>query len=282
LSVLGAAGSVDDMNTTPSYLVIGATGKTGRRVTSRLVENGHRVRGVSRASQPRFDWEDPSTWPAALHGVDRAYVTYVPDLAAPGASDVISAFTRAAAEAGVQRIVLLSGRGEHGAEACERIVAGSGLEHTLVRASWFTQNFTEGQLAGSVQEGVIAMPAGDIREPFIDVDDIADVVVAALTEDRHVGRLYEVTGPRLLTFAEAAAELAAAVGHPVTYVPVTSDEFRAAMTEIAGAEEAAMLTALCEEVFDGRNESVTLGVQEALGRAPRDFADVIGAVALRG
>jgi len=194
---------------------------------------------------------------------------------------VIAAFTRAAVAAGVQRLVLLSGRGEHGAEACEQIVASSGLEHTVVRASWFTQNFTEGMLAEAVQEGVIAMPAGAIGEPFVDVDDLADVVVAGLTQDRHVGRTYEVTGPRLLTFAEAADALSASTGHEVTYLPVTSQEFRAAMTEVAGPEMAAMLTDLCEEVFDGRNESVGHGVEEALGRAPRDFADVVGAPSLR-
>jgi uncharacterized protein YbjT (DUF2867 family) len=266
---------------TPTYLVIGATGKTGRRVTSRLLEDGHTVRAVSRRSHPPFDWEDPTTWAAALRGVDRAYVTYVPDLAAPGAQEAIAAFTRTAVVAGVQRLVLLSGRGERGAEACERIVAGSGLEHTIVRASWFTQNFTEGMLVEAVQEGVIAMPAGAIGEPFVDVDDIADVVVAALRQDRHVGRTYEVTGPRLLTFDEAAATLSASAGHDVTYVPVTSHEFRAAMTEIAGPEMATLLTDLCEEVFDGRNESLGRGVEEALGRAPRDFADVLGAPSLQ-
>ncbi|WP_456787111.1 NAD(P)H-binding protein [Cellulomonas sp. P5_C5] len=255
---------------TPTYLVIGATGKTGRRVTDRLVAGGHTVRAVSRTSTPPFDWEQPSTWAPALAGIDRAYVTFVPDLAAPGAVDTIAAFTQAATAAGVQRIVLLSGRGEDGALASEQVVVRSALEHTIVRASWFTQNFTEGHLVDGVQAGVIALPAGDVREPFIDVEDIADVVVAALTEDRHVGRLYEVTGPRLLSFAEAADVLG------VTYVPVTSDEFRAALTEIAGPEYAAMLTDLCDEVLDGRNESVAHGVQEALGRAPREFADVIG------
>lgn len=264
---------------TPTYLVIGATGKTGRRVTRRLLEGGHTVRALSRGSQPRFDWEDDTTWAEALRGVDRAYVTYVPDLAAPGAQDVIAAFTRAAVDAGVERLVLLSGRGEHGAEACEQIVTGSGLEHTIVRASWFAQNFTEGMLAESVQEGVVAMPAGDVGEPFVDVDDIADVAVAALTEDRHVGRLYEVTGPRLLTFAEVATVLSAATGHPVAYLPVSSEEFRTAMTEIAGPEMAAMLTDLCDEVFDGRNESLGHGVEEALGRPPREFADVVAAAA---
>ena len=262
---------------TPTYLVIGATGKTGRRVTDRLLAGGHTVRAVSRSTTPRFEWEDPSTWPAALEGVDRAYVTYMPDLAAPGAVEAITAFTSAAAQAGVRRIVLLSGRGERSAEASERVVAASGLEHTVIRSSWFTENFTEGHLLDSVLEGVIAMPAGAVREPFVSVDDIADIAVAALTSDAHVGRLYEVTGPRLLSFAEAADLLAAATGRDVVYVPVTSDEFRAALTEIAGPEYAAMLTDLCDEVFDGRNESVGHGVEEALGRAPRDFADVIGA-----
>jgi len=257
---------------THTHLVIGATGKTGRRVTDRLLTAGHTVRAVSRGTTPRFDWEDPATWPAALAGIDRAYVTYVPDLAAPGAPATIAAFTQAAVDAGVQRLVLLSGRGEHGAETCEQIVATSGLEFTLIRASWFTENFTEGHLADSVREGVIALPAGAAREPFVSVDDIADVAVAAMVEDHHVGRLYEVTGPRLLSFAEAAEALSA------TYVPITSDEFRVAMTEVAGPEYAEMLTALCEEVFDGRNESVAHGVDEALGRAPRDFADVLATV----
>ena len=262
---------------TPTYLVIGATGKTGRRVTDRLLAGSHTVRAVSRGSNPRFDWEDPSTWPAALRGADAAYITYMPDLAAPGAPEAIAAFASAAVAAGVRRLVLLSGRGEHGAEACERIVADSGLEHTIVRASWFTENFTEGHLRDSVLEGVIALPAGAVREPFVSVDDIADVAVAALIEDRHVGRLYEVTGPRLLSWAEAADILAAATGREVVYVPVTSDEFRAALTELAGPEYAGMLTDLCDEVFDGRNESVAHGVEEALGRPPRDFTDVIGA-----
>ncbi|GEK21873.1 NmrA family transcriptional regulator [Cellulomonas xylanilytica] len=255
---------------TPRLLVIGATGKTGRRVTARLGAGGHTVRAVSRGSVPPFDWEVPGTWGPVLEGIDRAYVTFVPDLAAPGAVDTITAFTQAAADAGVQRLVLLSGRGEPGAEACEQVLVTSALEHTIVRASWFAQNFTEGHLVDGVREGVIALPAGDVREPFVDVDDIADVVVAALTQDHHVGRLYEVTGPRLLSFAEAAAVLG------VTYVPVTTDEFRAAMTEIAGPDYAAMLTDLCDEVLDGRNESVAQGVQQALRRAPREFADVIG------
>ncbi len=89
------------------------------------------------------------------------------------------------------------------------------------------QNFTEGYLLDPVREGVIALPAGDVAEPFVDVDDIADVAVAALTEDGHTGRLYELTGPRLLTFAEVAAELSKATGRDIVYVPLGIEEYAA-------------------------------------------------------
>lgn len=263
----------------PPILVIGATGKTGRRVAARLTEQGHEVRGASRRSAPPFDWTDPSTWPDALRGVSRVYVTYVPDLAADGAPEIISGFTARAAEAGVERLVLLSGRGEAGARRSEQIVQDSGLDHTIVRASWFNQNFDEGQLLEGVRGGIIALPAGDVAEPFVDADDIADVAVAALTEDRHSGAVYEVTGPRLLTFAQAAAEISAAAGRPVAYLPVSSAQFHAALLPAVGREQADLLTNLCAEVFDGRNAALTDGVAKALGRPPRDFADYCRAAA---
>lgn len=263
----------------PLFLVIGATGKTGRRVASRLIEDGHAVRGVSRRSEQPFSWDDVATWPAALHGVSRAYVTYVPDLAAPGAPAAIAEFTACAAEAGVQRLVLLSGRGEAGAQRCEAIVRDCGLEYTIIRASWFAQNFDEGLLHDAVLSGMIAMPAGNVTEPFVDVDDVADIAVAALTDDRHAGETYEVTGPRLLTFADAAAEISAAAGREVSYLPVTSEQFHAALLATAGADTADLLTNLCEEVFDGRNASIGDGVLKVLGREPRDFADYCRATA---
>lgn len=254
-------------------LVLGATGKTGRRVVRKLRALGHSVREASRRSSPAFEWEDPSGWPAVLSGASQLYVAYTPDLAAPGAPAAIGTLTKLAREAGVKKLVLLSGRGEHNAVRCEDIVRESGVPFTIVRASWFSQNFDEGQLLASVRGGVIALPAGHVREPFIDVEDIADVAVAALTDERHTGKLYEVTGPRLLRFADAAAEISKAAGRDIAYVPITSADFHAALTAEAGPDVADLLTNLCDEVFDGRNESVTHGVQEALGRPPRDFAD---------
>lgn len=269
------------MNHSP-ILVIGSTGKTGRRIAQRLSARGHTVRAGSRSSTPPFDWQQPDTWAPALEGVEVAYVSFFPDLAVPGAPAAIEKLTSLAKAAGVQRIVLLSGRGEANAQRCEGIVRESGLGYTLVRASWFAQNFDEGHLLEPVRSGTVAMPAGDVLEPFVDVDDIADVAVAALTDARHNGKLYELTGPRLLSFADAAAEISKAAGRDVRYAPISSEQFHAALAEEAGPEFASMLTDLCAEVLDGRNANLGDGVQRALGREPRDFADYAHAAAATG
>lgn len=263
-------------------LVIGSTGKTGRRIADRLQASGYPVREGSRQSATPFDWDKPETWTDALRGVKAAYISFHPDLAMPSAPATIQALTQEAKRAGVQRLVLLSGRGETNAQRCEQIVAESGLGYTLVRASWFAQNFDEGALLGAVLGGVVAMPAGQKQEPFVDVDDIADVAVAALTDSRHEGQLYEVTGPRLMTFADAAAEMSRAAERDIQYVPISLEDFRTAMTEEAGPMVADLLTAICREVFDGRNEHLGDGVQRALGRAPRDFADFCKSAAASG
>ena len=263
------------MNTQTTIGVIGATGKTGSRIAARLEQEGHLVRRLSRASTPPFDWTRPQDWSLALDGVGRLYIAFVPDLAMAGSTDVIRSVVEAARAAGVERLVLLSGRGEDGARAAEDVVLASGIPSAIVRASWFSQNFTEGMLAPSVAAGYIALPAGDRLEPFVDVDDVADVAVTALTEDGHSGRVYEVTGPELLGFADAASLLTEITGRPVTYQPVELEEFHAAITAEAGSEEADLLTELCREVFDGRNESLSHGVQEALGREPRSLRAVL-------
>lgn len=265
-------------------LVLGGTGKTGRRVAHHLVQRGRRVRIGSRGAIPRFDWNDPATWEAALQGVAAVYLTYQPDLAIPGADQAIQAFTDLAADRDVTRIVLLSGRGEPAARRCEEIVQNQPLAWTVVRASVFNQNFSEYFLREPVRSGVVAFPAGDVAEPFIDADDIAEVAVAALTDDRHDGEVYEVTGPRLLTFAEAVDEIAAAVGRPVRYLPVTPEEYAAGLIEHAGvpAAEAYGLAELFRVIFDGRNAHLGDGVRRALGRAPRDFRDYARAAAATG
>lgn len=253
-------------------LVIGGTGKTGSRVVERLVNLGIPTRIGSRSSDIAFDWENESTWEPALQNVVAAYVTYFPDLAVPTAPESIQRFTKIASRSGVKHLVLLSGRGEDAAVRCERIVQGSGMAWTIVRASWFNQNFSEAFLLDPLRDGILALPAGPVGEPFIDVEDIADVVVAALTENGHFGQLYEVTGPRLLTFADAVSEIAEAVGNPIEYVQITNGQFAEGMTEHGVPQDVIELTSyLFDTVLDGRNSNITDGVQRALGRPPRDF-----------
>lgn len=265
----------------PNFAVIGSTGKTGRRVADLLEAEGSAVRRLARSTSPAFDWERPEHWVDALQGVDRVYAAYVPDLAAPGSEAAIARLAEVADDAGVERIVLLSGRGEDGARRCEDILLASNVPATIVRASWFAQNFTEGMLSDAAVTGVLALPAADVREPFIDVDDVAAVAVAALTNAGSdlENRVHEVTGPESLTFAEVAAIMSETTGREIAYVPMGFDEFHAAVAAEAGEAVATLLTELCRETFDGRNVLPTDGVAAALGRPPRDLRSVLQAAA---
>ena len=264
-------------------LVLGATGKTGRRIVERLTSTGLPVRAGSRAADPPFDWDDPTTWPPALDGVGSVYISYYPDLAAPGAVEATSKFAKLAVEKGARRLVLLAGRGEAEAERAEQAVGESGADLTIVRWTWFMQNFSEGDFRPQVLSGEVTLPAGDMVEPFVDADDIADVAVAALTEDGHVGELYELTGPSLLTFAEAIEEIANATGREIRYAPVSVDQFAAAMAAQNVPREAIeIFSFLFGEILDGRNAHLTDGVQRALGREPRDFRDFVKDAAVAG
>jgi uncharacterized protein YbjT (DUF2867 family) len=270
--------STQGQNTAP-ILVIGATGKTGRRVVEGLQGLGRPARSGSRSSEIPFVWQDESTWEAALDGVSAAYVTYYPDLAFPGAKEAVERFAAFAVERGVRRLVLLSGRGEEGAVAGEDGLKASGCDWTVVRANWFHQNFSESFFLGPVRSGELALPTGDAVEPFVDADDIADVVVAALIDDRHIGKTYELSGPRLLSFHDVARELSVATGRTITYIPVSVDDYRAALRELGEPEEFADLFTL---IVDGRNASLVPGVREALGREPKDFTDYAKEAAATG
>lgn len=268
---------------TTTVLILGGTGKTGRRIAQLLEGKNRAYRIGSRSGSPAFDWEEPATWRPALEGIAAVYLSYYPDLAVPGAVDTIRTFTQVMVASGVKRVVLLSGRGEQEAQACEDIVIGSGLEWTILRCAWFSQNFSEGYLLEPLQAGFVALPAGGVREPFIDADDIADVAVAALTEEGHAGELYELTGPRLLTFAEAVAEVAHATGRSIEYEYVPMGEYIDMLKQYGIPDDHIWLISyLFTEVLDGRNESLSDGVQRALKRAPRDFGDYARVAAATG
>ena len=254
-------------------LVLNGTGKIGRRVVARLTARGLPVRIGARSGEPRFDWEDRATWAPVLDGVGSAYVSHYWD-AIPGAAETLGSFAELAVARGVPRLVLASGRGEEEVDRAERAVRDSGAELTVLHSTWFAQNFSESYWQEQVQSNELALPAGDTPEPFVDADDIADVAVAALTDDRHIGAVYELTGPRLLTFAEAVRDISRAVGREIRYVPISIEDFAAAAAAQGVPREVVeLLTYIFGETLDGRNARLADGVQRALGRAPRDFRD---------
>ncbi|TCO52835.1 NAD(P)H-binding protein [Actinocrispum wychmicini] len=267
-------------------LVLGATGKTGRRVAARLRDRGVGVRASSRSSTAAlpstaaFDWDDESTWPAAVAGVDGVYLVYYPELAFPGVAEKIEAFAEMAVQAGVRRLVLLGGRGvELLAGPSERAVQNSGAEWTILRCSWFSQNFSEGFLLEPTRSGEIELPAGDTPEPFLDADDIAAVAVAALTEDGHNEQIYELSGPRAMTFDDAAEEIAKAANRDIKYVPITFVDY-GKLLRAQGLPRA--LLEVFRTILDGRNAEPTDGVQRALRREAREFSEYAQKAAATG
>jgi uncharacterized protein YbjT (DUF2867 family) len=265
-----------------TVLIIGTGGKTGARVNARLKARGIATRAVSRSTEVPFDWERQETWAPALDGIARAYVTYQPDIAMEGGAEAIARLAAVARRLGLEQLVLLSGRGELAAQFAEAELRASGVPWTIVRASWFNQNFSEGHLLESLLAGEIVLPAGPVPEPFTDVDDIADIAAAALTDERHINKLYKVTGPRALTFSEAATEISQAVGRPIRYRQVSAEAFAASMAPYHPREIIEFLIELCMVVLDGRNTPVMHGVEQAIGRPARDFSDYVREAAATG
>lgn len=264
-------------------LVVGGTGKTGRRVVERLQRLGLPYRVGSRTAQPAFDWEDRATWSAALDGIAKAYVTYYPDLAVPGAAEKVQAFFAQAIDAGVKKLVLLSGRGEAEAQHAEEILKACDVDWTILRCSFFSQNFSENFFLDPILAGEVALPVPRVGEPFVDVEDVADVAVAALTQPGHSRQLYELTGPRALTFADAIGEIAYRTGRDIRYLSITADEYRAAMLEAqVPGDIIDLVLYLFDTVLDGRNTPTADGVQRSLGRAPSDFTEYVQRTAATG
>lgn len=255
-------------------LVLGSNGKTGRRVVERLeqVENIE-IRLGSRNEKIPFDWEKPQTWEAVLQDIDSVYITFQPDLAIPSAEDSIENFTRLATKLGVQKMVLLSGRGEKEAQLCEEMVKQNAKNWTIVQASWFNQNFSESIFLDPILAGIVALPRAEALEPFTDADDIADVVTAVLLDDKHNGQTYELTGPKLLTFKQVIKEIAEVTGRNITFQSLSLEEYNKMLVEYQVPEDHIWLVNyLFEQVLDGRNSTITSDIEKVLGRKAKDFS----------
>lgn len=258
-------------------LVLGSTGKTGSRVARRLQALNWPIRLGSRTAAIPFEWYDNSTWDAAFDGIEAVYLSFVPDLCVPGSVELVGALANKAVEKGVKKIVMLSGRGEVEALDCEQAVINSGVaDWTIVRAAWFCQNFSEGNFLDSILAGHLALPAGDIVEPFVDADDIADVAAAALTQDGHSREIYLVSGPRAITFKQAVDEISKASGREIVYETISLEAYTEMLRSYQVPEEYVwLLRYLFGEIFDGRNANVDDGVERALGRKATDFSEYV-------
>jgi uncharacterized protein YbjT (DUF2867 family) len=272
------------MKNKSNILVIGGTGKTGRKVANKLTEVGHKVRIGSRSASPSFDWDDSETWANALQGMDKVYITFQPDLAVPGALEAIEELTKQAKRSGVKKLVLLSGKGEREAELCEQVVIHSGLDYTIVRASWFNQNFSESFFLEPILEGFVALPQAEVRVPFVDTEDIADVVVEALLDKKHNGKIYQLTGPRVISFKDAIQEIAETTGRVITFTPITLPAYTKAMKEQGVPDDFVWLVEyLFSEVLGNDSISeMTNDVETVLGRKAIDFSDYAKEVAATG
>lgn len=265
-------------------LILGGTGKTGRRVAEKLKLLGYsNIRIGSRKESPAFDWENQDTWLDALEGIETVYITFQPDLAIPSAVETIKKFTSLATNNGITKMILLSGRGEKEAQVCEKIVMTTAINWTIVRASWFNQNFSESVFLEPILNGFVALPRAEAFEPFTDADDIADVVVEAIINDKHMGQIYELTGPRLLTFPQVIEEISKATGRNIEFQSLTLDENVKLLKEYKLPEDYIWLVNyLFTEVLDGRNASVTNDIEKVLGRKAKDFTEFVKETALTG
>ncbi|MFH6944765.1 NmrA family transcriptional regulator [Flavobacterium sp. FlaQc-50] len=265
-------------------LVLGANGKTGRRVVERLQHlNDIEIIIGSRTAEHPFDWENPETWPAVVEGVHSVYITFQPDLAVPSAPEIITEFTRLANKFGVEKMVLLSGRGEKEAQVCEEIVQSTAKNWTIIRASWFNQNFSESFFLEPILAGFVALPRAEALEPFTDADDIADVVTACLLNNKHNSQTYELTGPRLLTFPEAVKEIAKATDRDIQFQSLTLEEYTQQLREYQVPEDHIwLINYLFEHVLDGRNSSITNDIEKVLNRKATDFSAYAKEIAKTG
>ena len=267
-----------------NILVIGGTGKTGRRVAEKLTKLSQNVRIGSRNNNPSFDWDNPSTYSEALKEMDRAYITYYPDLAVPGAKEAIKSLAEIALKSGLEKVVLLSGKGEKEAEACEEIVSNSGLNYTLVRASWFNQNFSESFFLDPILAGYVALPMVDADIPFVDAGDIADTVVKVLLDDSYNNQTITITGPRKLTFREAIKEISKQTKREIDFQSITLDDYIKSMNNAGLPDDYVWLISyLFEEVLgNAENQAVSSDIEKVLGRKAVDFSEFVKKTAQTG
>jgi uncharacterized protein YbjT (DUF2867 family) len=269
-----------------TVLVMGVRGKTGRQLAAVLARDPKiAVCGAGRqASGPGlpgiearpFDWDDSSSWPAAVAGVNALYLIK-PKTKDPAAT--VEALLRQARS--LERVVLLSEiDADHRDDTTderrvEQVIKALPLEWTILRPNWFMQNFAEpGFYLEAIRDaGEIKVPTGGQRTSFVDTRDIAEVAAAALLKGGHAGQSYTLTGPQALTWSDAMAQIGHAAGHDVRHV---DPPFRRHLDALAEKGTPASAIDYYQRIFGsiqkGRTSVLSTDVEQVTGRQPRSFA----------
>ncbi len=265
-------------------LVVGATGRVGSQVVDELAQRDVAVKAATRSPETyahasalvepvAFDYDDPSTFGAALAGVDRLFLIALP--IDPIARERMKPFVERAISAEIKQVVFLSAMGVDADDSIplrqvELMLAASPVDTTILRPNWFMDNFSHGFIQPSiVGQQLIALPVGDAKTSLIAAADIAAVAALALTEPGHAGKAYTLTGPEALTYADSAEILTRALGTPIQYVSISQDDLRQAMLGMGMSEaQTGMFGGMLEAVAAGYAATVDPTLGQLLGRDP--------------
>lgn len=257
-------------------LLIGGTGKVGRRLESALRRRGHRVRIASRrAGDVEFDWAEPETYDRAVAGVEAMFII------GPGSATDWSPLLRdllaRAAEAGVHRAVLLSARGVEfhpggAVDRAEHALREGPVPWVILRPSHFAQNFTEAMFVPV--DGMVRAPVGDGAEPFVDVEDVAEVAASLLTDPSFEHEVVEISGPEAVDFSSAVSHLGEAAGRRFAFVDEPPDQ-HVERLRAAGTPEGyiAWRMAMLGGIRSGDDAYLSDGVRRVLGRPAISFPE---------
>lgn len=262
---------------TQKVVVLGGIGKTGRKVAEKLAKNGHVVRIGSRTQNPAFDWNDASNWSEVLEGMDAVYVAYQPDLAVPGALESIEKLMNEIRKSSIQKVVLLSGKGEKEAELCEQVVIHSGLDYSILRCSWFNQNFSESFFLDPIRLGQVALPKAEAKVPYVDTDDISDMAVEVIENDQHRNQLYELTGPQIYTFREVIQLISRETGREIQFTEINLPSYLDLLKSHGVPEDFVwLINYLFSTVLDAPgNEEISSDIEKVLGRKAKSLEEYV-------
>ncbi len=274
-------------------LVLGATGNVGTSLVQYLVEKGESVKAAiyppelekyntpTRVEAVPYDYYKSETHAPALQDVDRIYIISKDTDIEP--DKVLNPFIDKAKAVGVKQIVLMTGMGVErasdklGYRRLEKYVIASGIDYTILRPNWFMQIFKAPFILATIKRhGSISLPAGHGKLSFIDAHDIAAMAAEALTEEKHRGKEYTLTGGEALSFAEGAEIISKVTKRTINYCESSIDELHKVISEMGGYPGPIdQIERMFYTVREGMVASIDMSVHEVLARPPISFEQFV-------